>query len=103
MMKSSRDFSWRCGSRGAHVADAATKGSDQAEIAKGGRGQADGVVEEAAQEVDAALALADEHDQVFGFRVVNRSRLRKIALHAVIAEMAILRETGLDRHDFEPP
>ena len=48
-------------------------------ISEGCRGQADGIVEEAAQKIDAALALADQHDQVFRLRIVRRLCRRQMS------------------------
>ena len=73
------------------ITDAAAKGADQAQISEGGRGQADGIVEEAAQKIDAALALADQHHQVFRLRIVRRGRRGQIALLALVAQLAVPR------------
>ena len=77
--------------RRAQITDAAANGADQAHIPECAGGQADGIVEEAAQKIDAALALADQHDQVFGLRIGRRGRRRDIALLALVAELAVSR------------
>ncbi len=86
----------------AHVAEAALHGAGDAQIAEGGCGEADRVVEEAAEEVDSALALAHQHDPVLGVGIGRLGSLRKVALLAVILELAFA-GARLDGEHFEPP
>src|SRR5271157_3423111 len=93
--------------RRAQITDAATKGADKAQISEGRRGQADGIVEEAAQKIDAAFALANQHHQVFPLRIVLSSRRGKLALLPLIVQLSLFVSAsptaGLNRHQLQPP
>ncbi len=93
--------------RRAHVTEAATNGTIQAQIPEGGCRQADGIVEEAAQKINAALALPHQHDQIFRLRIRSHCGRGSIALLPLIAKLAIFvrvgRTASADGHQVQPP
>src|SRR5271157_37784 len=93
--------------RRAQITESATEGAGKAQISEGCRGQAAGIVEEAAQKIDAALALANQHNQIFRLRIVRPGRRGKLALLPLIAQLSRFINAsptaGGNRHQFQPP
>jgi len=89
--------------RGTHITETATKGPDQTQLAQSTRSESDGIVEEAVQKVDPALALAHQQHQIFLFRVVKSCRAGNVALAPVVGKPAGRTGAVFDRHHAKPP
>ena len=86
------------------VADADLRRADEAEFAQRVGGERDGVVEEAAQEVDAAAARAHQHHALgigIGLRV-GVERLER-AMAILVGDDGMAGAFVRDRHQVEPP
>jgi hypothetical protein len=76
--------------RRTQIAESATKGTGQAHLLQRVGGQANGIVKEVVQQVNAALARAHQHHEIFSSRVGRRSHRRKFALPALVAKPTVL-------------